>query len=198
MERKMVEDRDKITIVIKNNDIEGLKSLISTEEVDILKPIHSGLTPLMYAVLHCGNIEILELLAKSDECFFKCDCYNNSLLHLVTKTGNLELVQLLLDKGLNVNHLNNSSESPLQYACFWSDYEMVKLLIENGADINHIDCDDKRVFDWASKFSSFQIINYLFNQDIVLSDGEDIDQEFIELSTKTRRDLKKIFNHQLI
>lgn len=179
--------------IIKTGIFNKIMNFLSETEVDQSTTIHSGITPLLYSLLYCDDVEVIKLLLDKGANLDDKDHYENSVLHIVVRSGNIKVAKLLIENGINVDSENIDGETPLQYACFWSDFEMVKLLIDNGADVNHSNnIDNKKVFDYASEYSSFEIINYLINNNVELKDDIYINRDLVDISSVSVNKLKKV------
>ena len=149
--------------ITRNSDsrLEKIKLLPSAAEVSeekvarLIQDINineciGGKTPLMLAVEHDLNYEVIRILIEYGAKIDAVDDSGNTLLMtVIEKNSNPEVLQVLVEKGANVNAVNNNNRwyqryTPLMFAArFNSNPEVLRVLIEKGADVNAASNDSR-------------------------------------------------------
>ncbi len=159
MERKVID-------YIENNDIDNVKKLIETNNIDInrINALHKS--------CELGNSEISLYLIEKGADINKLDVKTeNGIVSGMTplaygiKSGNKELVEMLIDKGANVNIKVNGTSAegqyPIYYAVAKGYLSIVKLLVDNGSNISFVDINGESLLHYAATGHNTDIFDYL-------------------------------------
>lgn len=118
----------------KDKPVKKIESLI-TKNTDINKP-DKGYTPLIFAVMHGNNPEVIKLLVDKGADVNAADKMGIPvLIHALKPESALETIEMLVDKGADVNAVSGPGKvSVLGRASLTAeDPEIVRFLIEKGA-----------------------------------------------------------------
>ena len=159
--------------LVRNGDLDGLKTLLSTnEEINLnAENPKTYLTPLMVACNRpSSNLEVISLLIKKGALVDYQSVYGRSAFLLAIEQGNVEAAKCLIKHKAKVDLKNSRGESALDIGCKKGNIEVVKflindklfdhnsishclfiststaivqLLLDGGADTNILDDDDK-------------------------------------------------------
>jgi len=121
--------------LITNDDIEGLKTILTANPEFIELEDENGLSPLNFASFH-GKLEIMKYLLNNGADILHGDNENSNPLHNASANGQLEVVKFLITTGIDVNLRDNNFSSALDFASSSGNLEIVKLLLDNGININ--------------------------------------------------------------
>ncbi|CDK30866.1 ankyrin repeat domain-containing protein [Candidatus Babela massiliensis] len=144
---------------ILDGQVNVVRALLKTQDVDIVSPLVLNFTPLDYAVLH-GKIEIVELLIH----YLGNDCnVKQAALIMASRYGRKDIVKILIQSGTNVNAKNKSGNSALLEATQNGHKEIVQMLIDSGADVNVQDKDGNTALIRAAQNDNLNIIKCLIN-----------------------------------
>lgn len=157
-------------LAIKNNDLDGVKTLISAgvdpesgkdgmsalhlavknnhldiveflvEQNVLLERTYHDKTPLMQAVSN-NNIEIAECLLNAGANVHLVEAESNlSIVHVAYYHNNLDMIKLLVSKNADFDKCNSYHENILTLATNAGNVQMVKFLVEAGCILNY--CND--------------------------------------------------------
>jgi len=95
-----------LQIVILNEDIEIMKLLVKAGISDIHARSKQDETPLHFATVVKGNLEIVQFLVEAGADIHARSKQGETPLHFATLKGNLEIVQFLVEQGADTKDLN--------------------------------------------------------------------------------------------
>ncbi|XP_034938575.1 putative ankyrin repeat protein RF_0381 [Chelonus insularis] len=126
------EDHFDICYAISKQDVRTIRDLIS-KRIDINASNSNGYTPLHCAVLHFGNLHVIEALLDGGANVHIRNARNNSPLHLVIQNDNIEAASLLITRGALFGEDLNSL---INMAIYKNNEIITKLIIANGIHEN--------------------------------------------------------------
>ena len=146
-----------ISDAVKDGNIEEVRYLLETKDVDVNAKDKNGVTPLHEAADR-GLADIAELLIAGGANVNAEDYDGNTPLHLAIGGGHAEIARLLVIQGANVNAKDNYGMSPRQIAndcwspqqtetCFSyplhsaaenGNIEEIILLLSQGVNVNSV------------------------------------------------------------
>ncbi|MEZ7892685.1 MAG: ankyrin repeat domain-containing protein [Candidatus Wallbacteria bacterium] len=148
----------KIFSAIDSNNPEQLSNLIKrgADINNTQKRLLRNFTkhsPLNYAIIYSGNLEIIKILVDNGAKLDVRDEYNKDALYYeiikyggiisYNGTGNLQIVKYLIEKGLDFKKMYDNNETALIIAIKNYNFEIAKYLIEKGIDTKIINNDGK-------------------------------------------------------
>nr|QBK92068.1 MAG: F-box domain and ankyrin repeat protein [Pithovirus LCPAC304] len=127
---------------VYRRDVERVRELAEFG-VDVNSKASGGLTmtPLMYATMAGGSVEIATILLDNGaDILAKTTRDRITALIIATMEANVELVKFLLDHGADAQATDRNGEEAINRAAdINASIELVDVLLEGGADINNID-----------------------------------------------------------
>lgn len=151
--------------IIKQNDVNTLKSALSIKQYAINTQDELGNTPLHIAAA-CSNLAALKMLKDHGEADLNIknakgetflDIFlaqnkqcklENSDLHEIIKIGSITDLDCLLDsKKIDINKKDSSGNTPSHTAILCSNLPALRTLIDHGADLNILNTTGKTVLD---------------------------------------------------
>lgn len=171
-----------ILLLIYNNDLEGIKTLIRDKNVDLNTKNRYGETPLMYAIQR-GSLDIVKLLLDNGVDVNSQNKYTESILMIAIYSSpayiRTEMVKLLINQGAEVNYQDVRGYTPLIVAVnnttdvFGESYDslaVINLLIENGADVNIKNKSGDTALMYASMVMSDEVVKLLIKHGADIND----------------------------
>ncbi len=162
---------NKVTEVIENDSIAGLKALIK-EGVDLNKPILIGeeydledyddISPLFYAIRKYASLEFIKIMLENGVDLFQIDSDGISALDMAIKFKRKDVIELCIEQGFDLNSTKRKSGiTPVMLAACFSDKDMMQMLLDAGGDINAVDSSGMSPLDYARKLGQKQMKAYL-------------------------------------
>ena len=133
-----LDPEDEIFMAVKTGDMERVKELLASGNVNINNVGHFGETALMTAVEH-NQTEVAKILLSAGADANHVNAFKKTILMSAVSKGNTEMVKALIDGGADVNYFNDMDGSVLKVAADKNQPEIMKILIAAGADINYKD-----------------------------------------------------------
>ena len=111
----------------KRGDLEALKALLGSQEID-----------LEYAIYHSPLSFVRTLLELGADPNYEDPAAFPSLIATIStdRPDKYELVDLLLSRGANIQQRGVNDYTPLHYAAARNDAKLIELLLAHGADPN--------------------------------------------------------------
>lgn len=144
---------------ILDGQVNVVRALLKTQDIDVITPLILNFTPLDYAVLH-GKREIVELLI--DYLGNDSDVKQAALI-MASQYGRKDIVKVLIQSGTDVNAKNKYGNTALLEATQNGHKEIIKMLINAGADVNVQDKDGNSALIRAAQNDNLYIIKLLIN-----------------------------------
>lgn len=149
----------KLFTAIRYGDIDTIFDLIQ-KRIDLSKQ-HKGTTPLIEAISHGGNPEIIRTLIQSGA-DYACDKDGSAPLYHAAWHGNVEVAKTLMKNfHVDVNAKNSFDMTALMAAASIGSTNMVKLLIERGADVNIKSIDGRTALMKAAEKGHVNVVQAL-------------------------------------
>ena len=128
-----------LRVAIQEDDLVTLQNLIAAG-ADVNNRDGSGTTPLMFAVKHSANPEVIRILSKAGADINTRNVIGRTALIIAAEyNDNPDVISILTSVGADVNAQNDNGWTPLVYATWFNDnLEVIKALINAGADVNAI------------------------------------------------------------
>lgn len=125
-----------------------------------------GNSPLIMAILHTDNYEIINELIRAKADVNAKNWIIGSVLAVAAKhSKSPRIIELLINSGADVNEENILFETtPLMYAMENTCSEIAQILIKNGANINATDCQGKSVLEYAVNETNKEFLNNIINE----------------------------------
>lgn len=133
--------------LVRNNQLEELKSLIKQDKSIVNQKNKDGFTLLILASYR-GNLEIVEFLLANGALVNDVSEMGTALMAASVK-NKISIAEKLIESGAEINLTNNSQTSPLHLAVQFNNVEMVKLLLNHNADKKKQDGKGKTPFEYA-------------------------------------------------
>ena len=142
---------------------EVVEFLLKLNEISVNATDNSSQTPLMYACLNGGPLQIIKMLIQNGADIQARKCDGSTVLHLASRYSNQEVVEFLLKLNeISVNATNNLYQTPLMHACNnGGRLDNIKMLIKNGADIQASSSNGSTVLHFASQLSNQEVVEFL-------------------------------------
>ena len=181
--------------LIRENDIESIRSLVETFKEDMddefNKINEQGQTPLHVAITQrqtdgtLGNLEICQLLINGGADVNIQDNDGDSPLLDAFKVNivNLNIIRLLVETpNINVNIVDRNGRTALHLASGNGLTPVVQLLIDAGADLNKEDDGNRTPLHYASLEGYIEIVQYLIDAGADVNKGDDGNRSPLHLS----------------
>lgn len=130
---------DSIFAAIKNDDVDRVVELLSTEP-RVIHSTFNSMTPLHFLVVHGTGHMLNVYFAHSDELDVDArDKQGWTALHLATHHGRMDMAQLLVEMGAAVSALDSSGLTSLDHALCLNRVAIIKLLLEHDAPSKYLE-----------------------------------------------------------
>ena len=144
-------------LMLAARDIDKVKLLLE-RGADVNAPAATGITPLMVAAIHKGNVEVVRLMLKKGakpNVDKGVEVRNDaSALFFAVMAGDAQTAGALLDAGARLGDrmkvIGRIPITPMLYAASGGDTNIVECLVGRGADANEVDDDAISVLAWAT------------------------------------------------
>ena len=146
-----------------NSKREVVEFLLKVNKTSVNAIDNNSETPLMYACLNGGRLDIIETLIQNGANVEARDSSGATLLHIASRYSNQEITEFLL-RIIPVNVTNNNKQSALMYACLdGGRLDNIKTLRRNGAVIKSSDINGWTVLHFASCKSKQNVVEFFLN-----------------------------------
>eukprot|EP01083_Nonionella_stella_P065568 171918_1 len=146
---------------IENEDLEAIRELMSTGQVDVNESDDEGQTALYVAK---GNADIVRILLEDPKFNVnKAHGQYATPLNYSAFEGHTEVARLLLENpNIDVNKANMEDATPFCYAAFKGHTEVVRLLLEiPNIDVNKADIEDSTPLNHAAFEGDIEVVRLL-------------------------------------
>ncbi len=162
---------NKVTEVIENDSVAGLKALIK-EGLDLNKPILIGeeydleeyddISPLFYAIRKYASLEFIKLMLENGVDLFQTDSDGVSALDMAIKFKRKDVIDYCIEQGFDLNSTTRKSGiTPVMLAACFSDTDMMQTLLDAGGEINAVDNSGMSPLDYSRKLGQKKMQAYL-------------------------------------
>ncbi len=151
-------NQKKFVSAVKNNEIEVVKKLIGSIEIDLKDRF--GYPPIFWAVSK-DHFDIVKLLIDKNANFVAKEKYGDTLLHLAVRKNNYKIIDLLLSKKMDINIKDRYRTTPLHRAVKSKNEKMVTYLLSKGADPNIRDRSNETTLHSAATYGVLGILKKL-------------------------------------
>ncbi|XP_015838726.1 kinase D-interacting substrate of 220 kDa B isoform X2 [Tribolium castaneum] len=120
---------------INEDNLQGLKNLLESKQVQVDDRDENGTTALMLAATKGRSAFVRELLAYGADANAE-DCDSWTALLCASKEGHADIVLQLLEHNANIEHRDMGNWTSLMWATYKGRIDVVHLLLEKGAEVN--------------------------------------------------------------
>uniref|UniRef100_A0A7N5ZPJ2 Euchromatic histone-lysine N-methyltransferase 2 n=1 Tax=Anabas testudineus TaxID=64144 RepID=A0A7N5ZPJ2_ANATE len=119
----------------KLGNLEIVKMLLETGQVDVNAQDNGGWTPIIWAAEH-KHVDVIKVLLNRGADVTINDKELNVCLHWAAYAGNVDIAELVLNAGCALSSVNMHGDTPLHIAAREGYLECVTLFLSRGADID--------------------------------------------------------------
>ena len=101
---------------VATNTLEVIRALITCGS-DVCAKNHSGLTPLMLAVMNNLDPAVISLLLSSGADINARGNSDERVFHLATENNSIDIIKIILEAGANINETDNNGITPFDGSC---------------------------------------------------------------------------------
>lgn len=190
-EKKAIAERvemakiSKLTLAVKDNNIESVKSCIK-EKYNLNGIDSDGNTPLCVAAMN-GNVVIAKLLVEKSANVNTPGKDKLTPLHQAVKAGSIDMVVFLLSKGSSCGARGESDMTALHYNAAQGNAEITKILITKGAEVNALDTDLSSPLHYAASAGFIEIVKVLVANKADGTLRNNNDQRAIDLASQNNQ-----------
>ncbi|KAK8882284.1 Ankyrin repeat and FYVE domain-containing protein 1 [Tritrichomonas musculus] len=159
--------RTALTIALGNGDVEMVRVLLGTRQIDINRMYRNSESLLHLATLNKKAARCLRLIMLYPDVNLNAtDKKGNTALHLAACTQTINAVDILLsDPRVEKNHVNNEGLTPLHLAVLTGDTDVVELFLDSSAvDLTILTPKGNNVLTLSMIENKYKIISMLVDR----------------------------------
>ena len=152
-------------LAVSNGDIDTVKTLISSAEIDVNCRDVNGVSPILIAC-RLDFAAIVYFLSNQESC--DMDCKSNdgrTCFHAAAGSGNIEILKFLAEKKCNHTDEDYDGITPFHVACALGNKDIVSYFVkELGCDPHSQDESKFSFLDAAIHCGCFDVVKYLIEE----------------------------------